>query len=149
MLRQFRPQDAKACSDIVASCIRLDPSLSEKLRATLLRTETPGQMLERARLFYLVVSENDSAVQGFGGLEWNEIRVLYVAPEHQRQRVGSEILAHLQTLVPAAFFPDIFVYSSPGAVEFYRTHGFRPNGDYSFAIEGESLPTIFMSRPLA
>ena len=148
MIRQFRPEDAQQCNDIVLSCIRTDRFLSENLRAILLRTETPDRMVERARLFYIAVSEDQSAIRGLGGLELNEIRLLYVAPEHQRSRIGSEMLLHLQSLVPAALFPDIFVYAAPGAVGFYRAHGFQARGDYLIRIGEESLPTVFMTKPI-
>ena len=148
MIRQFRPEDAQACNEIVLSCIQTDRFLNENLRAILQRTEIPDQMVERARLFYVAVYENQSAIQGLGGLELNEIRLLYVAPEHHRARIGSEILLHLQSLVPAALFSDLFVYAAPGAVDFYRAHGFQTKGDYSIRIEGESLPTVFMTKPV-
>ncbi len=148
MIRAFRPEDAPACSHIVNACLERDDSLSEKLRSILQQAETPAMMLERSRLFYLVVSETDSVLQGFGGLEMNEIRVLYVAPEHHRKRIGSEILLHLLSLVPPALFSDVFVYSSPGAVSFYRAHGFRAQGEHFFDIQGEELPTVFMTRPV-
>jgi GNAT superfamily N-acetyltransferase len=148
MIRQFRPEDAWVCSAIIASCIQVDRFLNENLRAILLRTEAPERMMERSRLFHVVVSETGSAIYGFGGLELNEIRILYVAPEYHRKRVGSEILRHLESLVPPALFSDIFVYAAPGAVGFYQTHGYRSKGDYYFDIEGESLPTVFMTRPI-
>jgi GNAT superfamily N-acetyltransferase len=149
MIRQFRPEDGQSCNDIVLSCIRADRYLTENLRAVLLRTETPDRMVERARLFYIAVAEDQSEILGLGGLELNEIRLLYVAPEHHRSRIGSEILLHLQSLVPPALFSDMFVYAAPGAVSFYRAHGFYTKGDYFVRIEGESLLTVFMTRPVS
>jgi hypothetical protein len=148
MIRQFRPEDAQACCNIIQSCVRMDPSLGGNLRATLLRTETPERMLERSRLFHIVVFETGSDIQGFGGLELNEIRILYVAPEYHRNRVGSKILLYLESLVPSAVFSDIFVYAAPGATGFYQTHGYQAKGDFFFDVEGEILPTVFMARPV-
>lgn len=148
MIRQFRPEDAHACSDIIASCVRADSTLNESLRAILLQAEKPERMMERSRLFYIAVFEENSAIRGFGGLELNEIRLLYVDPEHHRKRIGSEILLHLHSLVPTAVFSDIFVYSAPRAAGFYRNHGYQSEGDYLFDIEGEALPTVFMTRPV-
>ena len=146
MIRQFRPDDAEACSDLIRACILVEDGLSEILRARLVKVENAEAMLERARMYYVAVFESDARVAGVGAVEMNEIRLLYVAPQHQRTGIGRRLLAHLESMVPSVLFPDLFVYSSPAAVGFYRAHGFQLRGQHPFVIEGEELSTVFMTK---
>ena len=146
MIRQFRPDDMEACSDLIRACILIEKGLSETLRQKLLKAETPEAMLERARLYYVAVFESDAEVAGVGAVEMNEIRLLYVAPEHQRKGIGRSLLAHLESMVPSVLFSDVFVYSSPAAASFYGAHRFQPQGQHLFIIEEEELTTIFMTK---
>ncbi len=147
MIRKFREGDAEACFELLCACLRLDPHYSATLREKLLRAESPERMRERAGIFYLAVCESNSEVVGFGGLDLNEIRLLYVAPEHQGKGIGGALLDHLASMVPPALFADIFVYSTFTAVEFYHRRGFVSRGEYSFDVGGEPLTTVFMTRP--
>jgi putative acetyltransferase len=105
-------------------------------------------MLERSGLFYLAVEELEGEIAGFGGLDLNEIRLLFVSPHYRHRGVGSAILRHLEDMVPPALFKDIFVYAAPGAVGFYQSAGFRSGGEYVFDFEGFPLSTEFMTRDL-
>lgn len=101
-------------------------------------------MKERARLFYLAVYESEDRILGVAGLDMNEIRLLYVSPEHQRRGIGRALLDHIKEMAPGEFFSDIFVYSSLQAVDFYKACGFSDKGRVHFDIGGEMLPTVFM-----
>jgi ribosomal protein S18 acetylase RimI-like enzyme len=147
MIRQFHPQDAKSCCSLIHNCIEADPSLSASLRERLLESETPQSMEERARLFYVAVYESGSRILGVAGLDLNEIRLLYVSPEHQRSGLGRALLKHIASMAPRDFFKDLFVYSSTAAVDFYRSQGFVEEGPVSFNIGGEIIRTVFMTCP--
>ena len=57
-----------------------------------------------------------------------EIDALYVAPEHQGQRVGSVLLAHALTTHPSA---DVVLWCAAKnhrARRFYEAKGFQPDG---------------------
>jgi ribosomal protein S18 acetylase RimI-like enzyme len=104
-------------------------------------------MEERARLFYLAVYESESRITGLVGLDLNEIRLLYVSPEHQRSGIGRALLRHIATMAPRDLFKDLFVYSSIAAVDFYKSQGFIEKGPVSFDMGGEIMRTIFMTCP--
>jgi len=148
MIRQFRPSDAEACCELIRNCIRHDPEIPADLRESLLRAESPRSIEERARLFYIAVWEAGGEVAGVGGLDMNEIRLLYVSPSHQRRGIGRAILEHLEALVPSALFKDVFVYAAVSASSFYEARGFLPRGQHGFDIGGQLLTTIFMTKPL-
>jgi len=146
MIRQFRAEDAQACCDLIHACIERDPQISIALRDKLWRAESRETMIERAHLFYVAVCESDGSVVGVGGLELNEIRLLYVSPMHQGTGIGRSLLEHLESMIPSTLFADIFVYSTFSAVDFYRAHGFSAGGEYVFDFEGEQLTTVFMTK---
>ncbi len=145
MIRQFNPQDAPSCYNLIHNCISEDSSLSAAVRRKLLESETPQSMEERARFFYVAVHESESRITGLAGLDLNEIRLMYVSPEHRRSGIGRALLGHIAAMAPKAFFKDLFVYSSIAAVDFYRSQGFVAKGSVSFDIGGEIMRTMFMA----
>ena len=148
MIRQFRHADAQSCSRIVHACLHQDTSLSPELRDKILSLESPKAMNERSRLFYLAVKESEAQILGIAGLDMNEIRILCVAPEHQRRGIGRALLEHIAAMVPGHLFADIIVYSAMPALDFYKAHGFIEKGEVTFEVEGEPLRTVFMARPI-
>ena len=148
MIRQFRPDDAISCCELIHACLATDPSLSPGLREKLLNCETPRAMEERSRLFYVAVCESESRILGIAGLDMNEIRLLCVSPEYRRGGIGRSLLTFMQSMVPGILFPDIFVYSSLEGREFYRACGFLEKGPVDFDLDGGQLRTIFMALPI-
>ena len=148
MIRQFQAEDAQYCSELIQACIDRDPQVSAALREKLVRAESPQTMISRARLFYLAVHDSKEGILGVGGLDLNEVRLLYVSPDHQGKGIGSALLAHLESMVPPSLFADVFVYSTFAAVNFYRSHGFAPDGEFAFDFEGEQLITVFMTKSI-
>ncbi len=146
--RQFRPEDARSCSEILRANIELDTDCSPDLRKVMLTAEVRDLMLERAALYYVAVCESDLGVVGVGGVDLNEIRFLAVSPSCQRHGIGRRILEHLEAVVPPALFKDIFVYASPGAEGFYRACGYLAGGGETLEYRGHLLSTIFMTRRL-
>ncbi len=147
MIRQFRPEDALECCRLIHACLEKDSSLSPSLMEKMRSRETTESMNERSKLFYVSVYESNEGILGVAGLDMNEIRLLYVSPGHQHHGIGRDLLKHLQAMVPASVFPDIFVYSSVPAVGFYRACGFTEKGPFGFDLEGETLPVVFMTVP--
>ncbi len=148
MIRQFRTEDAPGCVRVIQACVERDPQISAALRQKLLRSESPEKMLRRASLFYVAVFDSDEGAWGVAGLDLNEIRLLYVVPEHQGEGIGGALLSHLESMIPPAVFTDIFVYSTFAAVDFYRARGYTSGGEFTFDIDGESLTAVFMTKAL-
>ena len=145
MIRLYRPEDASACCSIIRACLEADASYPAALRAKISTGETAESMKQRAELFYMAVYEEENRILGFAGLDMNEIRLLYVAPDSQHRGIGRSLLEHIKTMVPGAVFPEIFVYSTIGAAGFYGACGFIDKGPFVFDLGGESLPTVFMT----
>ncbi len=149
MIRQFQPEDASSCCALIHACLAKDPSYSAALREKIRNSETPQSVIERAGHFYIAVYELEGRVLGLAGLDMNEIRLLYVAPEHQKRGLGRLLFEHVKAMVPGELFTDIFVYSSEQAAGFYRACGFIDRGPFIFNYDGEPLNTVFMTCPLS
>lgn len=148
LIRPFQDRDAQECSQLICECIRQDPSIPDGIRDELLRNESAAAMLERARLFYVAVCGKRGRIAGLGGVEMNEIRLLQVAPAMRGRGIGSSLLEHLETMVPAALFRDIFVYASPAAQGFYGSRGYTQKGRHPFRAAGRTLLSVFMVKNL-
>jgi GNAT superfamily N-acetyltransferase len=146
MILQFKPEDARPCSDLIRACIDADTWMQPELRRIMLKRESPDAMAERARLFYVAVYRSEFGIAGVGGVDMNEIRLLYVSPPFQGQGFGRALLAHLEEMVPSALFPDIFAYSTLSAAGFYQACGYAPGGNHAFDLEGHELQTVFMTK---
>ena len=148
MIRPFQPEDAFACCRIIHACLDADASYPSALLSKIRAGETAQSMRERAALFYVAVYEEENRLLGFAGLDVNEIRLLYVAPDSRHRGIGRSLFEHIKAMVPSAVFPEIFVYSTIGASGFYGACGFKDKGPFVFDLGGESLPTVFMTLPL-
>jgi GNAT superfamily N-acetyltransferase len=148
MIRPFQPEDASACCRIIHACLEADASYPSGLRAKIRAGETAQSMRERAALFYIAVYEEENRILGFAGLDMNEVRLLYVAPNSQHRGIGRSLFEHIKAMVPVAVFLEIFVYSTIGASGFYRACGFKDKGPFVFDLGSESLPTVFMTLPI-
>jgi N-acetylglutamate synthase-like GNAT family acetyltransferase len=147
MIRQFRSDDATPCNKLIQDCLKSDPFLPPSLSNNLQDSESARMMSERAQLFYVAVFDQESEILGVAGLDLNEIRLMYVSPQRRRAGIGKALFHHLAEMTPASFFSEIFVYSSPAAVGFYKSLGFTEKGPAAFEIGGELMPTVFMVYP--
>lgn len=146
IIRQFQPGDAESCSNLVCAGLMADPLIPAEAKERLILGESPGVMCERAALFYMPVYVIANQIAGVGGVDLNEIRLLFVDPAHQRQGIGSALLRHLEAFVPPGLFENIFVYSSQGAEGFYRSQGYQSGGKHDYRFAGLSIPTVFMTK---
>jgi ribosomal protein S18 acetylase RimI-like enzyme len=76
----------------------------------------------------VIVAERERQVIGFGGIDLQateQIKYLYILPEHQRGGAGTEVLRELEKAVWAAGIEEVRLHSSPGAVGFYVRQGYK------------------------
>ena len=76
----------------------------------------------------LVVATEEGRIIGFGGIDVHaaeQVKWLYLLLQHQGAGFGSEILQHLESIGWDAGLASLRVHSAPGAVNFYRRHGYR------------------------
>ena len=147
-IRPFQPLDAEACLNVIRSALLQDKSIPSPALKELLRKETVDSIRQRASLFYLAVCLADNEIAGVAGIDFNEVRLLYVAPHEQRKGFGTALLGHLEAMVPREFFADVFAYCSEASQGFYRRLGYADRGEHRFEVGGETLRTRFMVKRL-
>ncbi len=75
----------------------------------------------------LVVATEEGRIVGFGGIDVDaveQVKWLYLLPQHQGAGFGSGILQRLESIGWAAGLSSLRVHSAPGAASFYRRHGY-------------------------
>ena len=76
----------------------------------------------------LVVATEEGRVVGFGGIDIHaaeQVKWLYLLPQHQGGGLGTVILQRLESIGWEAGLETLRVHSAPGAVNFYRKQGYR------------------------
>ena len=76
----------------------------------------------------VVAATEDGRIVGFGGIDVHaaeQVKWLYLLPQHQGAGLGTEILRQLESIGWEAGLEALRVHSAPGAVKFYRKQGYR------------------------
>jgi GNAT superfamily N-acetyltransferase len=74
---------------------------------------------------FMVVAESpEGVIVGFGSSKADEVRAVYVDPEHARHGIGSKLLEALESEARARGETSLHLDSSLGAVAFYAAHGY-------------------------
>ena len=79
----------------------------------------------------LLVAQMADRIIGFGGIDVDareQLKWLYLLPQYQRAGVGSQLLHRLEEIGWAAGLGLLRLHSAPGAIEFYRRHGYKAVG---------------------
>ena len=133
-------KDVEAIGRIYRAAIREGKDLNDKYW---------DKAIERGGIF---VAEIEGIVIGFGGIDFGameQIRYLYVAPEHQRSglRVGLRILRTLEAAARQKGIELLRLHSTPNAVRFYEKAGYSAV-ELEHAI-GHDHPGVEMAKKLA
>ena len=116
-IRRARPEDKESILRIYTSVVMPAPAPDVAYLSQSIQT---GGLL--------VAETGDRLLIGFGGIDVHareQLKWLYLLPEHQRAGVGSALLQRLEALAWEAGLNSLRLHSAPGAVEFYRRHGYR------------------------
>jgi len=79
----------------------------------------------------LLVAQTEDRIIGFGGIDVSapeQLKWLYLLPEHQGKGVGSQLLQRLERIGWESGLNSLRLHSAPGAVKFYRRHGYKAVG---------------------
>jgi len=84
---------------------------------------------------FCVVEEVDRRVQGVGLLHRSgELRLVYVAPGHERKGLGRSIHAALTSQAKRWGLKTVHLESTSVARHFYESLGYRPSGPQTFFL---------------
>lgn len=145
MIRIFKDQDAQQGSEIMLNCVEKNlKSLTKKNKEFMIETSQPENLIKKSKEVHLFVYKRDGRVIGTGAFDNGEIRTMFVNPESQGKRIGTEMLNFLINLAKQKKFKKVFLKSSPEAEKFYEKQGFvktGENNDFKFR-------TILMERKI-
>jgi len=114
----------------IRSASAIDKNAIEKLYAVTTGTSLSLSDEEWYRWIDLqgvVIAELANQVIGFGGIDVTareQLRWLYLLPEHQGAGFGSRILQELEQIAWRNGLQSIRLHSTPGAVQFYAKLGY-------------------------
>lgn len=144
------PDDARAIAEMSRDCIEYGLGWSW----------TPGRVLMALgdRATNVAIIRERGRLLGFGimhyGLERAHLSLLGVDPGHRRRGHASSLLAWLEKCADTAGTPRILVEAradNPGALAFYRRHGYRPlqriPGYYRGLVDAERLEKRLWGEP--
>lgn len=132
----------------------------EKVIALMEAWHTPAALnarLERKDAEFLV-ADNGSTIGGMGFAAPSKeltktvnLHMLYVRPSCQRQGIGRDIFAELETCFPGAEIMRLEVVPENGkAIAFYKAHGFAEVGRSDNCGGGRSgIPALIFEKTLA
>ncbi|QRM55053.1 GNAT family N-acetyltransferase [Sinorhizobium sp. BG8] len=104
-----------------------------------------------------VVADNGKEIGGMGYAAMSDtlrkgaiLHQLYVLPKFQRQGVGREMFAELETCFPDAEIMQLEVEpQNHAAIGFYLAHGFVKTGDTASCNDAQSgIPALIMQKSL-
>lgn len=100
---------------------------------------------------HFIVACDKDAILGLGimDLAAREISAVYVAPEHAGQGVGSRILSELEETARQQALPQLTVFSTLNAQQFYLKNGYLAHGPAIHPLpDGLELECIEMCKRL-
>jgi ribosomal protein S18 acetylase RimI-like enzyme len=138
MIRPARPEDAEAV-------VRIFRESRAEAMPWLPVLHTPeedlGQLSRQFDTCQAYVFEIDGRVLGFAVVKGNELDALYVAPEDQRQGVGSALFVKAQDERPNGFQFWVF-RDNRRARRFYEAHGSHALHETDGAGNEERTPDV-------
>ncbi len=118
------------------------PALTEKLKRKHAEFVVADDGRVLAGMGYAALSEADPKVA--------VLHQLYVLPQYQRQGVGRDLFAELETCFPDARVMRLEVEpKNTAAIAFYEAHGFARAGETADCGNGRSgIPALILEKPL-
>ncbi|WP_231183035.1 GNAT family N-acetyltransferase [Haladaptatus sp. DYF46] len=100
----------------------------------------------------VLVAEVSGELAGFGRVEPDTgvVSAVYVHPDHARNRVGSELLSHLESRARNAGVDSVTLHASLNAVPFYEARGYERISTVIHEVTGGGeLACVEMARNIS
>ena len=131
-IRQMKPGDVQAVSDLLRSCYRWladrEGYTSEQVDFLLDKRGSVETVRRESREQLYLVGCIDGAVAGMVSVAGNEVTKLYVTPTRHGHGLGARLLAAAASTVRESGFEEIFLGTTPDTVAFYESAGMSVAG---------------------
>jgi len=149
MIRPFEDKDANRCREIIRECFDKSVSLSNHASSYVKKIYTEKGYLEnKSKEYQFFILEKNNEIVGFGGLKKNNIKKIYVDPNHQGEGIGATLLNYLEDLASKQGQKELILYAYDNSVPFYKKHGYTVTEPFIFQRNGVDVPTVKMKKYL-
>jgi len=97
---------------------------------------------------YFIVALIDGKVAGTGSLDGDEIKAIFVDPDHQRRGIGRAIMEDLERYGKSIGLQEIKMKSSITGFEFYKALHYRLVKELVEYFQGDAVITYLMEKRL-
>ncbi len=130
MVRRAQTKDATDIAKLIARALAAENTGADST-AALKSGISRNLVIRRLARWHVLVSEHEGTIVGTAALEANRVRMVFVDPARHRQGIGSALLTSLSELARRNKLSALEVFSAPGAVQFYTSHGYLPVGNFT------------------
>ena len=146
-IREFRKGDEGACAEVIRKALEADKTLSKEELEWLVKHEAEGTYLKKAGcLDSVIVFEEDERIVGVIGLKKNQLKSLYILPEHQNKGIGTKLAKAIEQKARQKGIKKIWMEANPDAIKFYERFGYKKvRNDI---IKGTTLEIAIMEKQI-
>ena len=109
---------------------------------------TMDWLAKKMQSSYFIVALIDNKVVGTGSLDGNEIKAVFVDPDHQRRGIGRIIMGELERYAKSQGLREIILNSSITAFEFYKKLNYKLVEESIRGYQGDNVITYLMKKRL-
>lgn len=146
-IRRVHPDEIERLSSLIRNTLLISNSLDYDMRIiqNLSRQYSPGYLRDLALRRHMYVHLTGDTIDGTISLKGDAIYAFFVAPDKQREGIGSRLLTFVEELARTTGIRRLKVDASVTARAFYEHHGYRAlrkERDYSYGA------VFFMQKDL-
>lgn len=148
MIYQAKPADVQIVANLVHRTIHVcyPAYFSENVVEFFIHHHSEEKIkndLINANVFLM---ESDGYLVGTGTIKDNEIKRLFILPQYQRNRFGSELLACLEDEIAVRESTTAQVDAHAYVLQWYKEQGYHVVAEHSIHANGEQLPYYRMEK---
>lgn len=128
-ITNLKPKNIEETSKMIQKSIKesFKKTFPETLINTWINKYTPEKLKTRTKTInYYIAQNQNNKILGIIGLEKNEIRTFFVHPNHQRQKIGTQLYNHIENITKNQNYSKIFVKAGIKGVPAYKKFGLKP-----------------------
>jgi putative acetyltransferase len=145
-IRRARPADRPILFDVWERSVRATHTFLTEADIALLAPKVVDYLATDG-LEFVVVCDEDDRIAGFMALGADEIEALFLAPEHLRRGLGTQLIEEARTRRPGVELTVDVNEQNVGARRFYEARGFVAEGRSELDDQGLQFPIIHMRSP--
>ena len=149
LIREFLPQDARTCCEVINACVPSIQGLNAAARFHIIAKNVPDDLYQDLQQWYTLVVELHGQIVAVGALDHKEIRRLYVSPDVQGYGIGSALMNALETEARSRNYEQVSLEASPNSERFYLQLGYQSVGQDRREVGAAVFEYVKMTKILS